>query len=142
VTDHELIQMLVRHEGVRLKVYTCPAGKLTIGVGRNLEDAGISEGEAMHMLHSDIASARRKLEANIWYTQLNSNRQAVIINMVINMGYKRFLGFKHMILALAKQDYKKASEEMLNSKWAAQVKGRATELAEMMLKGVSPDSRP
>ncbi len=27
---------LVRHEGLRLKPYRCTAGKLTIGIGRNL----------------------------------------------------------------------------------------------------------
>ncbi len=30
-------EQLVRHEGLRLKPYRCPAGKLTIGIGRNLD---------------------------------------------------------------------------------------------------------
>ena len=41
---------LVRHEGLRLEPYTCTAGKLTLGVGRNIEDRGISKETAMQML--------------------------------------------------------------------------------------------
>lgn len=29
-------EQLVRHEGLRLRPYRCTAGKLTIGIGRNL----------------------------------------------------------------------------------------------------------
>lgn len=36
-------RMLIKHEGLQTKVYTCPANKLTIGVGRNLEDRGITK---------------------------------------------------------------------------------------------------
>lgn len=45
---------LVRHEGLRLKPYRCTAGKLTIGIGRNLDDRGISQKEAYAMLERDI----------------------------------------------------------------------------------------
>lgn len=45
---------LVRHEGLMLKPYRCTAGKLTIGVGRNLDDRGITQKEAYAMLESDI----------------------------------------------------------------------------------------
>ena len=51
----ELERLLIYHEGLRLGVYRCPAGKLTIGVGRNLEDRGITEEEAYYLLRNDIA---------------------------------------------------------------------------------------
>ena len=38
----KLVDQIIEHEGLKLKPYHCPAGKLTIGVGRNLEDKGIS----------------------------------------------------------------------------------------------------
>ena len=38
---HSLKDQLILHEGLRLRVYTCPANKKTIGVGRNLEDVGL-----------------------------------------------------------------------------------------------------
>ena len=45
---------LIKHEGLRLKPYKCTAGKMTIGVGRNLDDVGISEQEALDMLFNDV----------------------------------------------------------------------------------------
>lgn len=50
MTPTEFEQMLIRHEGLKLKPYQCTAGKLTIGVGRNIEDMGITEDEAIYML--------------------------------------------------------------------------------------------
>ena len=45
---------LVKHEGFRLKPYRCTAGKLTIGIGRNLDDRGISQKEDYAILERDI----------------------------------------------------------------------------------------
>ncbi len=47
---------LIRHKGLKLKPYRCTAGKLTIGVGRNLDDCGISQTEAYVLLENDIQS--------------------------------------------------------------------------------------
>ena len=46
-------EQLLRHEGLRLKPYRCTAGKLTIGIGRNLDDCGISQKEAYALLDND-----------------------------------------------------------------------------------------
>jgi lysozyme len=43
MNDAKLIAELVKDEGLRLKPYKCTAGKTTIGVGRNLDDVGISK---------------------------------------------------------------------------------------------------
>jgi len=43
-------KLLEFEEGLKLKPYKCPAGKLTIGIGRNLEDRGITEQEAQMLL--------------------------------------------------------------------------------------------
>jgi hypothetical protein len=46
----KIADQLIEHEGIRLKPYLCPSGKLTIGVCRNLEDRGITEKEAVMLL--------------------------------------------------------------------------------------------
>ena len=53
-TVKRLKDMLIRHEGLKLKPYLCTAGKLTIGVGRNIQDRGITYQEAMMLLENDI----------------------------------------------------------------------------------------
>ena len=128
--------MLIRHEGMRNKMYQCSAGKNTIGVGRNLDDRGISTKEAMFMLDNDIAASRRELIANVpCFKELEIARQNVLINMCFNLGLARFLKFKKMLAALEGEDYVKASKEMMDSTWATQVKGRAEELSTMMKEG-------
>ena len=62
----------------------------------------------------------------------------VLIDMVYNLGHGKFTKFVKMREALRHGDYELAAVEMLDSKWATQVKGRATELADMMRTGELP----
>ena len=55
--------------------------------------------------------------------------------MAFNLGVPRLCKFKNMWAAIHEKDFDTAAEEMLDSRWAEQVKGRATELAEMMKTG-------
>ena len=127
-------KLLLRHEGIKLKPYLCPAGKITIGVGRNLEDTGITREEAMALLENDIVKFDHDLDiAFSWYKSLSEPRKAVLISMAFNMGMGGLKQFKQMLAALALGDYRRASDQMLASKWASQVGRRAVELSIMML---------
>jgi lysozyme len=129
----KLREMLIRHEGLRLKPYKDTVGKLTIGVGRNLEDVGISKDEALALLDNDIAKIRVQAEgAFLWFRRLEPARQDVILNMIFNIGLKGMLGFTHTLDAIAKGEYDLAAKRMLESKWARQVGNRAVELARLM----------
>jgi len=131
-----LIKQLIKHEGMRLKPYVDTVGKTTIGVGRNIDDNGISEAEAMMMLEHDIADCESEaMRTWTWFPLLGEVRQNVLLNMVFNMGMPRVLGFRNMLHAIELQDYTKASADMLDSKWARQVGGRARELAAQMKSG-------
>jgi len=44
-TKDDFIKKLIQHEGLRLEVYQDTLGIDTIGIGRNLEDRGITEQE-------------------------------------------------------------------------------------------------
>ena len=128
-----LREMLIRHEGLRLKPYQDTVGKLTIGVGRNLDDVGITHQEAMALLDNDIQTARSELlNCYPWVKHLDQTRQDVLVNMVFNLGLPRFSGFRKMLVALQENNYDRAAQEMLESRWARQVHGRAYELANIM----------
>lgn len=123
----------MKHEGVRLKPYKCPSGKLTIGIGRNLEDAGITRDEALYMLQNDIGKFDHDLRMTFrWYGKLSEVRQAVILSMAFNLGMGGLYGFKKMLTSLENGDFHQAANHMLNSRWASQVGRRASELAQMM----------
>lgn len=131
--------LLIKHEGLRLKPYRDSVGKLTIGVGRNIEDVGVSQIEALIMLNNDIHRIQREaVDKFAWFQSIGSVRQDVILSMVFNMGMGRLLGFSRMLRYVAAQDYLRAADEMLASEWATQVGLRAQELAQMMRSGVYP----
>jgi lysozyme len=130
-----IIDMLIAHEGLRLKPYRCPAGKLTIGAGRNIEDLGITREEAIMLLHNDITRVSNELKQFTWYGQLSQARQEAMIDMCFNLGITRFKTFKRMIAALEDHNYYKASTEMIASKWADQVGPRAVDLADIIRTG-------
>jgi lysozyme len=136
MNDEDFKKQITRHEGLRLFPYNDSVGKLTIGVGRNLEDRGISEDEAMRLLENDIAVHKKELEHHFPIVlSLSPVRYYVLLNMCFNIGSTRLSGFRKMWEAINISNFVKASEEMLDSKWADQVGNRATELSEMMATG-------
>jgi lysozyme len=120
--------LILKHEGLRLKPYHDTVGKLTIGVGRNLDDVGISEDEAMYMLENDIKRCENELrEIFENFDELPDNVKIVLTDMIFNLGKNRFFQFKKMIAAIKEGDFKKAAEEAKNSRWCRQVKSRCEE---------------
>ena len=120
-------------EGFVSTPYECTAGKITIGYGRNIEDNGITREEAEMLLRNDIQSTRGELSSKFdWFLLMPYDKQAVLINMCFNLGLTRLLKFKKMLAALKVKDYKEASIQMLDSKWAEQVGERATRLSDAM----------
>ena len=134
--EEKLVKLLITHEGLRLKPYRDTVGKLTIGVGRNLDDVGITEEEALYLLKNDIRRTIKFLSAVLpFWDRLSETRKIVLIDMCFNLGAKKFMSFKKMRKALEEGNYETAADEMLDSKWARQVKGRAQTLARMMREG-------
>lgn len=132
----KLAEQLKKHEGVKLKPYTDTVGKLTLGIGRNLEDKGITEQEALFMLNNDVDYFYGKLSKRLpWLLNLDDVRQNVLVNMAFNLGVGGLLTFKNMLRLVSIGHYQEGAEEMLNSKWAEQVGYRANELAEQMRTG-------
>ena len=134
--DRELEDLLVKHERLVLKPYRCTAGKLTIGVGRTLDDNGITVPEAKMLLRHDLTRTRFALEKVLpGFLALSKPRRMALIDMCFNLGLPRFLQFKQMLAAVVAGDFNRAAKEMLSSAWATQVGQRAQTLATMMQEG-------
>jgi lysozyme len=168
VLKHSLEDQLILHEGLRLEVYKCPAGYWTVGVGRNLEgkplrkeeqeyifkrsglapdevievlkERGITKDEALFLLREDIADAEKDLQHFDWFPRLDPVRRKVVLDMRYNLGPTRFRGFKKMIAALARGDYKQAAAEMVDSRWYHEVGNRSKRLVRMMESGEDYDT--
>ncbi len=127
---------LRQDEGLRLKPYRCTAGRLTIGVGRNLDDVGLTENEADYLLENDVGRAMADLDRALpWWRGLSEARQRALVNMCFNMGCSRLRGFKNMLGSLRAGDGIGAAREALASRWADQVGPRAVRIAEMIREG-------
>lgn len=130
---------LSRDEGRKNKPYRDTVGKLTIGVGRNLDDVGLFDDEIDLLLTNNIQRSLVALSQNMpWFDQVDPVRQRVLVNMVFNMGLLRLMGFHQTLSAVARRDYATAADQMLDSQWAKQVGERAVRLAAMMRTGVAP----
>lgn len=128
-----LESQLVQHEGIRLKPYKCPAGRTTIGVGRNLDDRGISNDEAVYLLHNDIEEVLVDLNRIFpEYFLYQESIQLVLADMRFNLGHDGFLKFKKLIIATKKWDWKTMIQEMVDSQWYAQVGDRGKNLVKMV----------
>ena len=134
-----LIEQLKRHEGVETHAYKCSSGKLTIGVGRNIDPEGgigLSMDEIEYLLSNDILRCIKELSTEYaWFGDLDEVRQEAIINIFLNLGATRFRLFKRALAAMEEGDYDTASTEFLDSRWAKQVGGRALELTDIIRSG-------
>lgn len=134
-----LVRQLRLHEGERLRPYRCTAGKLTIGVGRNLDDRGITREESAMLLANDIAAVDAELVRRLpWVARLDDVRRRVLIDMGFNLGVPGLLEFRRTLGAVERGQYEQAAGMMLESRWASQVGSRAERLARMMATGKDP----
>jgi lysozyme len=151
------VDKLVSHEGLVLTVYQDTLGIDTIGIGRNLKDRGITEEEldyigvpsieavyehgiselgAYYLARNDVEIVETELvRAHPCVDKLDSVRQLILMDMAFNMGVPRLCKFKNMWAAIHEEDFITAAKEMLDSRWANQVKSRATKLAHAMHHG-------
>ena len=134
-----MIHQLTLHEGMRQFPYKCTSGKLTIGIGRNLDDRGITEAEAGFLLGNDIDDFQDRLTREIpWMVELDAVRQRVLLDMAFNLGVPGLLKFKRTLAAIRGKEYDRAAAMMLDSRWATQVGQRAKRLSHMMATGHIP----
>ena len=133
-----IYQFIRQNEGLKLKPYTCTAGKLTIGYGRNLTDKGITVAEADYLLSNDINEACDNIKQVFDIKALkdfNYDRHMVLVDMMFNLGLSGFVKFIKMIDAIIKGDWESAANEAENSLWFKQVGERAKRDVEILRKG-------
>jgi len=152
----ELLDQLVEHEGLELVAYEDSLGIDTIGIGRNLENRGLTETELAHigkdvsdicewgitkedayyLAENDIKIVEKEVcEAHSCVVELDEIRQRIIIDMAFNMGVPRLNKFKKMWKAIDEENFEEAKIQMLDSRWARQVGNRAVRLSNAMETG-------
>jgi len=129
-------KQIASHEGYRGRPYRDSEGVWTIGYGHNLDAQPLTRAECRFILEADVARAVGDCARFIGpFADLAEPRQEVLVDMMFNLGWPRLRMFVKMLAGITAGDYDKAANEMLDSKWARQVKGRATYLAAIMRSG-------
>ena len=134
----KLIESLKRHEGFSDTLYLDQERILTCGWGHALRPGGkLPEGVAEAFFKQDVADAVNAFDRipKDLRDRLDVARRRVIVEMIFNLGLSGTLGFHKMWASIGAGDFGEAAAEMLNSKWAHQVKGRAVKLAYIMRHG-------
>lgn len=151
ITD-KMIERVKKHEGYRTSPYQDTVGKWTVGYGRNLEDNPLSVMEVLKLFNSvdfkstvnaemffedllisDIRKHTEELESKLaMFPMCDQDEQTVLIDMAFNLGVPTLLSFKGMLHAIDNDDKVEAAVELLDSKYAEQVKTRAIDNAKLL----------
>ena len=127
-----------KHEGYRDTIYTDSLGYNTIGYGHLVIEDGFIPGvqyskkELEQVFEKDFETAVQSAKKLVGDYDLNDDAFGVVIEMCFQLGLPRVLKFKFFLAALKMQDYQKAAEEMLLSKWHEQTSVRCEELTNIM----------
>ena len=140
-----IIDQLMRDEGLRLEVYLDTVNKRTIGYGHNLDanplpfdvTRGITQEQAKEILGKDVERISAFLVRSLpWVVSLDDARLGVLQNMGFNMGVPGLLNFHHDLADTQAGNYAQAAEDMKASKWYTEVGDRAVRLCLQMESGI------
>ena len=125
-----LIKSIEEHEGFVGNSYKDNLGFDTIGFGTKLP---LSKDESRLILQARLNKMIDDIKIRkTWFVRLPEEAQDIISEMAYQMGVNGVMNFKKMWEALHIADYIKASEEMMNSRWAIQTPNRAKKLSDKM----------
>jgi lysozyme len=145
-----LYEFIEKHEGRRKKPYRCPAGKLTIGVGHNidanplpidikrhLEEYGSIDNEMIdRLLNQDIRIAVDGCKTIFpMFAEFSDNRRMALIDFVFQLGFTGARRFVRSVKAINAEKWEDAARYMGESLWARQTPKRAKEVIELIREG-------
>lgn len=150
--EYIALDLIKEAEGFRGIEYLCPAGYKTLGYGRNLELNPLSQEERMQCMVGNngllrvsqnvasdwVTSEIKKINSTCseeWFYYLDDYRKAVIIDIIYNIGMKKWRTFTKCHEALIEKNFGIASRELKESKWFKQVGLRGLRNVEIMKMG-------
>ena len=133
------------------KVYKDTKGKYTVGnghlltnpelkklketqVGLTPEGMEITQEEADDWFAADFKDANDDVNALYKGIDMPEEQREVLVNMAFNLGRTKLAKFKEMRKGLVAGDSKKVADEMKDSEWYKQVKGRGKRLVGQVAK--------
>lgn len=123
------------HEGCNLQAYP-DRGGWSIGWGTYIPTLRIDQELADRWLEDRIMQSEKDAQTLVVnYSSLSAVRQAVLIEMVYQMGREGVGHFHGMLGAIEAGDFELAANQGLDSLWARQTPSRAQDLMEKLRLG-------
>ena len=135
-----LKKQVIANEGIRKTAYKDTLNNWTIGVGHLIKlpdeeyllDKELTDLEVDQIFVTDLNQAIDDARKFIDADSIPDEAFEVVVDMAFNLGLPKLSKFKNFQQALKDKDFVKASEEMLDSRWAKQLPNRSKRLAEIM----------
>ena len=129
-------EAIKKEEGFRMETYYCTEGHLTGGYGHKMLEGEVPPKDKAgwdKLFERDFAKAMSGADELLMLCpNIKETARNIVVEMVYQMGAYGVSKFKNFLKALQDEDYKKASVEMLDSRWAKQTPNRANRMAERM----------
>ena len=132
-------QRIKEHEGFRDTVYSDSLGFATIGYGHLVlptdnfvEGVTYPKEQLETIFENDFKIAFNSANELLEGLDVNHIVKGVIVEMCFQLGKPRVSKFKKMFEGIREQDWNKAADEMINSRWYSQTKSRCESLAATM----------
>lgn len=149
--DKSIMAMIKKHEGVRNEPYKDSKGLWTVGVGHLIGDGKslppewnrkFTDQEIDALFAKDYQHHKDMAKTTPGWDKANEKGQAGMIDLAFNMGGAWYKKFKNTAAALAAGDFSKAADELTNSEWYKQVKGRAVTVTQLIREGLGKSTSP
>ena len=133
----KLLESVKKHEGFRNSVYEDTLGKRTVGYGHLCVEDHWENNKPYdkkyleEILEKDLQYAINQGEGMCQDLKVSDDAKFLIIEMIFQLGSAGVQKFRNMWSALREDppNYKEASVQMLDSRWAKQTPNRAQEMA-------------
>jgi len=111
-------------------------GKMTCGIGRNVEDKGFSLDEIGLMFDNDIQHCVDSLHARLpFFDQLKDEYQYVLVNMAFNMGIDGLMAFHQFLHFMSVGAFISAAADLRTTQVYKQLPSRYERLCVLLEKG-------
>ena len=129
----DLLKAIKLSEGFRDRVYKDSLGIDTIGYGFAIKDLVLDEDISEMILRRKLDSLIDRVDKKFPFLKdMPVEINDVIYEMCYQMGVSGVSKFKKTLLYLENKEFRMASKEMLDSKWARQTPGRAKRLSDIV----------
>jgi len=141
MSEEEIKQMIIRHEGKRNRPYQDSLGLWTVGIGHLIGDGKslppemnreFSDEEVMAMFEKDYAHHRSAAMNIPGFDKLDGRGQGALTDLTFNMGPSWISKWPKLKKQLDEGDTKAAAQNLEQSKWYGQVGNRAPTVVSLL----------